>query len=138
MATKKISGLNNITMHHDVYGNASRKTVTYKANAAAAGESVAVMPLPSGMRIDRVETRITDVAAAGGLVDVGYETAEANPVAAHFANDIDMNALGAHHWIGKPLEIDVDYRTLILTFPNAVAAPFEIVVIVDYVFVGNG
>ena len=82
MATKNIAGLNNVTMHHDVYGNASRAVAAYKADSAQAAESVAVMPLPGGMRIDRVETRITDVAAAGDVVSVGYETDGANPVAA--------------------------------------------------------
>lgn len=136
MADKNAPGLRGMTVHTNVFGTASRHVVSYAAAAAAAGESVALMPLPPGMRIDGLELRVTDAAAGGDLVSIGHERKGVSAAAAFMANQ-SIAAVGSFHFAGKPIEIQDDDRFLIVTFPNAVAAAFDLTILVDYVFVGN-
>lgn len=136
MADKEIAGLNRQTFHTNVFGNVSRHVVKYRSAGESALESVALMPLPPGMRVDSVELRVTDVAAAGDVVSIGHEKGAVSAAAAWLAN-ASLAAAASFRSIAAPYTVEDTDRFLIATFPNAVAVAFEFVVIVDYVFTGN-
>lgn len=144
MALKNHPALHLQKMHAHAYGDVVHKHLKWESSAETADDTIKLLPLQPGMRIDSVIAYITDVEGSATTADVGYlDPADTDGDGddgsdQDFWHDgIDLNTVGRHVSTRPPWHVTKKGMYLTITPKAPIEAETKMEFVLEYVFVGK-
>ena len=145
MAVKDAPGLHlQKNLHEHAYGIATRAYVEFESSSEAADDTIKLLPLDQGMRIDRVYVWVTDALGSAGTADIGYwdpadtdGNADDSSNLDFWADALDLNRVGAFAASAPPWVPTKKGMFLAIRPRVAIAANTKVVILMSYVYVGQ-